>query len=240
MRHTIVGAALAMVLAAPSVSEAQWRWLDKLSGPGPFGGLTAEVKLLCSYDGRRTEAPGAANLIGAAISAPCLGPLTNEKAAAEMGAKNRKWVLGIAAGLSASFGNELTYERSAPDGDRRVLNIPIELFFERNFETFDRRLTAGAFVGTHLFRGRLVGGDTLIPRMWKGVIGAQGSVRLVYLGPDPHYAAIRLRAGAILYAGGFDVHDFGAVGNWPERDGPSSGREIIPFVGLVFDLDRWK
>ena len=124
-------------------------------------------------------------------------------------AEQRVWAFGLSTGLAASVGNNLTYDRVRPDAERRVLNIPIEWYFDRQFD----RAEVGVFTGVHLFRGGP--GSTVVPNFWKGVAGLRGSYAIVRLGETgSKWASLRLRGGLTWFPRGFDVSDFGAIGNW--------------------------
>lgn len=229
-RSVIIGVLSALVLVVPSTSEAQWRWLDKLSGPGPFWGITGEFKLWCGYAGQggkphRSKSTG----LGFGVSVPCL-----KVSGGEPDATTRKWAVGIATGLSFSKRNGLEYSADVDDGERRVLTIPIELYADRKVGD----LEVGTFVGVHLFRGRYFA-DTAVPNFWQEVLGVRGGVALRRWGKDKKWGSLKLRGALTLYPKGFNVADFGAVGNWPERDRPDIGAEVVPSVSLVLDVDRW-
>jgi hypothetical protein len=241
MRTPLI-AVLTLFVVLPVTADAQWRWLDKQSGPGPYIGATGEFKLVCRYNAvidPAADADRLKRLGGVTFSIPCLkkiGSAPGPDVAETPGAQNRQWAFGLATGFALSTNNNLQYEPEPEDSrETRILNLPLELYGDRRWNRWEY----GAFAGVHLFRGQLFG-DTVIPNTWKSVLGVRGTFTLFYLGAPPSLASVKLRGGVVWYPGGFDVGDFGATGNWPERREPSSGREVIPFFALVLDLDRWR
>ena len=239
MRSGLIGAIGAFLLLVPSVSEAQWRWLDKLSGPGPFVGVQGEIKLFCSYEpGEQDQGePRNLALLIPILSSPCVFPTKGERLP-----EKRNWAVGVATGLAASFANDLSYEGNPSTSERVVINVPLELFADVALRPLNKglsRLELGGFVGTHLFFGAsplpFVDGTDVIPSTQKAVVGVRLSLRTFTLyGQKRTIGSVKVRSGVMFYPDGFTAEDFGAQPGWSER-----GRDPVFFITVAFDFDKW-
>ena len=205
-------AAAALAASAVPAAAQDWRWLEKLSGPGHFYGYELDVKLVCKYDQEE-------RIVG--ISFPC------PQQPKEENARKREYAAGVGLSYLAALSNKLLYA-SAPDVvDRTVRIIALEGFYDHRFPQ-TQNVEYGIVGGVNWFQGDAFDTFTRVslePRV---------SFRLLDLNRGNSYKGrFMLRAGVLFFLKGFKAEDFGAIpGSW------KSGTEITPSLRFVFDFDR--
>lgn len=242
MRAVVTGmVVLAVLLVRPGSAAAQWRWLEKLSGPGPFVGMYGEVKFKCAYTGTGEE--GRSRKLDLLTWVGVSGPCPREKNTHP----ERRWFsTGMSLGLGVSLENNLAYAGTPSDAERRVLNVPLELFTDYSpctqFDVdFCRRVEVGVLAGTHLFfgQGPISRGGDVIPFRAKPVAGGRVTVRLKAFGfasGESVKGALKARVGYTWFLRGFSAEDFGAL---PGSFGPTGAERV--FTGaLLLDFDRFR
>lgn len=246
MRAVVMGMAALAALLVPSTASAQWRWLEKLSGPGPFVLTQFEQKLWCGYEGGgKPKGQFKRNFVNAVLSAPCVE--FNEEA--DLSPLKRKWAIGVGAGLGVSLSNGLQYAEELTAAQTRVYVAPLEVFAEFNpcaaiFTTpttgreklarrLCRRFDIAGVAGMHTFFGRSLG--NVVPVSHHFAFGPRASAALMTFGKpgEALQGAVRFRFSWMRYPSGFDDVDFGAIpGTWHVP------HEWVRSWSLVVDLDR--
>jgi hypothetical protein len=201
-----------------------WRWIDELSGPGPYNGVQVEARVICFVPVDGPE-PTEKMLVG---KSPCL--LVRESP------KRRSRVsINFEAGMLWAKDNPIEYGAPLDQDQKRVRLFPLQgmlywearrgielgtgggIFFFSNkhglFDTFHRFVIEPYRVDVRPF-------DILINDQARR---ARIGWRLA--------RTITLRQSMVFIPKGFDAADFGS-----SLDPFESAREVLPSMSMVIDM----
>jgi hypothetical protein len=230
-----LGLCLAALGASPRPASANiLRWIDELSGPGPFKGWVIEGRVVCWGAPPKPE-PGAPKpteaeepVAGIGGKLPCLVRRIPENS-------RRRYSLNVEAGKLWAKDNHLEYNRELTEDERRVKLTPVQVTF---YWQPLRGLELGHGAGVFFFYGN----DGLFERFTRFVI----EPLRVDLRPfdlairDPQsrdrlssklLRMITLRQSVVLLPKGFTAADFNATGSFRTE------REVLPSYSLLFDIE---
>lgn len=214
--------------SAPAYAQG-WRWLEKLSGPGDFSGLSFDQKLFCSYDEKEKAGAGDPQGVvepeGIGFSAPCLNrPRDGQK----RDLTRRRWATGV--GVSYLRGdNDLLYEPVDTHVDRTVSVYGIEGFFDHRLGGKNSRIDGGVAVGLNIFDPRTASSFVKVS------VEPRVTFKLFDLRVDQKFVGtFAIRVGALVFLDGFEAEDFGALPGTYSSGGAEAGLSLR----MVFDFDR--
>jgi hypothetical protein len=224
MRRLIqVGVCCAIVscVGAGAASAQVIRWIDKLSGPGPFIGFQVEGRVVCWGAPESDE-----EMVG--VKLPCLikrGPKDTP----------RRTSLNVEAGVFWARDNELPYNRDLDEDERRVMLTPLQVTF---YWQPLRGLELGHGAGLFFFYSK----RDLFDRFTRFALEPlRVDIRPFDLAMrDPArrdklsarlLRMITLRQSIVILPKGVTAADFGALGSF------RTSREILPSYSLLLDIE---
>ena len=206
----------------PTPAHAWWRWVDELSGPGSFNGVSIPVRLWCLPGKSATLTLNTRKRVGYALAA-----LGGSGCLFRPGIVPRASLLKIGTAWLVPRHNPLHYD-SPQDVHLDLRLLLVELMASVHVDpNLDRDLLELGFgVGVLMMSGPAFDSFTRVfiepiradfrPFGWAGRAGV-----------------IVLRGSIMVVPQGFDANDFGAT--------PGSfhvSREVLPTFGIFFDVLR--
>lgn len=215
MRKRLTLAALVGLFLATAVRPADagiFDWIDQLSGPGPFLGLSAEARVYCHPDGMGPRDSDS----GGGVLLPCLFGLDKKKR------EDPNYTLNFGAGIAWALNNNLPYEDKSANRTVRLISLEPSAWW-----VVSPSVSLGVGTGLFIFTGPSF--DNF----------ARWVIRPVQVEIKP--MAIRkrhstmdevltIRTGYVWIPQGFTAADFGATG--PFR----TDREVLPTVTVLIDV----
>lgn len=220
MRSFVIRSLIVVAVAAGSASPAQafgWEWLEELSGPGPWIGVTYDQKLFCYFDtsasDRSTEPlPG--------MSGPCL---ESNLADGPRDWRRRLLAAGIGAQAHWSINNDLPYPTRPADSQKSLNMFTLNAFVDA--KVFPR-IHAGGAIGATRFSGKPVD-----DAFWKPTLEARVSAKLTSASVGRLRGSFDLRVGHRWFLGELTAADLGAQGAFREKD------DGVWFASVIFDFN---
>ena len=210
-------------LSAPATSQAGIiEWIDNLSGPGPFWGVSFEWRLVCvSAEDKASKEGGTRNVPLGVIAPGCVLKQVPKE-------HHRVASLNLQFGLFWDKGddNQLKYADPSFHEDVKITTVEPS-FWLRPY----RAVELGSGVGVAWFGGP--GFDSFTRVYLKPI---QLDVKpIALLHKNGRYGdkdeTVAVRVGMTIFPAGFESKDFGAL------PGFKVDRDILFNWGIVFDLD---
>lgn len=213
MRYLIFVLVVGSTLLSPTPASAQWRILEKLSGPGPFDGLLLNWKIV--HVNKPAEDENTAPADAALKRHRAIGA-TSPWALFEVGMVNgRRQETRLSVDLAFSYlwsrDNTLPYRRALSEDERQVRVIALEPAI---WVHAARPFQLGFGIGQYWFAGDAF--DSFSRVAIQPIRLAVMPLRFMGRSTQKH-DALRLEWGVVIFPTGFTAADFGAIGDFRER-----------------------
>lgn len=217
---TIIACSIVLQAVAAAPAFAWWEWIERLSGAGPFKGVSVDARLLCAIDDDGTTRVSTPSPLGI-LTTSCELPADNA---------GRRYQL-FAVDLGMRFVWREGDDRFA-NGERISLttvepSISFNLLspYTRDWDIVD----AGVGIGAYWFSStEFASFHGLFVEPIRFELHTPTNLK------DKRWAAAipRVRLGLLTFPGGFDNADFAAAPTQP----PRISRDTVANVGVFFDL----
>jgi hypothetical protein len=205
-------------------------FLDELSGPGPFLGVGADVRLACTGAPNEVTPPAAPAPVQKAVTSPALRWLTFRRCLFNDLAPDRRpsVSLNLTFSYARSLSNDLTYPAGTDDTHVSIYSLAPTVWWNPI-----PPVGVGTGVGVNTFRGPTF---STFSRFYINPV--QVEIKPFAFSKDRWLSRkaswFTLRAGYELIPKGFDATDFGAIpGTF------HTGHEVLPKVMLLVDGGEW-
>jgi hypothetical protein len=220
----IAATLLVCLFGVSSLAHADFLdWIDELSGPGPFWGLSVDARLYCFGIDKST--PNAT--LGADADDVNKVCLVNRVQNSTLSNKRTVVTFNMTAGIAWSKQNHLTYA----DGTTHGVNLA---WFEPAVWVLPiPQVAVGASVGLDRFFSR---DDNVFDAFSRGYVRPQVEIKPFDFPKGPHPASLRrltLRLSAEIIPHSFDAKDFGAIA------GLNTNHEVLKSFAVVYDFPFW-
>lgn len=232
----IASIGLLMLAGTALPADAQWRWLEHMSGPGWYDGFSIEQKVFCRYPEK--PPPIQETVAVSTISLPCWKDNADSWGDSS---QHRFFTLGVSGALLWSTINRLQYpaEVNANSENTQVWVLSPGVFADIRLLSTTRRSWLDNLELGVAFEAFRMDSKVMKP-LWRWAREPRLTVNLVSIrntAADNIIGHVKLRAGVLWLNSDMDSGDFGAIAGTT-----LSKRQAHTSIRVLFDVEclPWK
>ena len=233
-----------LMLVGPALpADAQWRWLEHMSGPGWYDGFSIEQKVFCRYPEQdppkpEQDPPKKETVAAPTISLPCW--IDNAKSRGDS-SQHRFFTFGVSGALLWSTINRLQYsaEVTANSENTQVWVLSPGVFADVRLLSTRRRIWLDNLELGVAFEAFRMDSKVMKP-LWRWAREPRLTVNVVSIrntAAKNIIGHVKLRAGVLWLDSDMDSGEFGAIAGTT-----LSRRQAHTSIRVLFDVEclPWK